>query len=271
MVSESTASRTARQRGVVDDFVRRHDMLWEGGMALLALVYLAFSYLFDTGDNGDSPLLLCLAAVFLVEFGVRIWDAPSRYRYLRAHWIDLVSCIPLIGGLRALRLLRLLRLGAALRILVVAEHAAHRHGGGRQSFWFLGPLLAVIWLLSASAYWVFEHGVNPGLHNFGDALYWSGITATTIGYGDVTPVTPGGRVVAGLLVFVGIGLVGFASSSLTSRFLKVHDSDSHMATEIAALRTEIAELKAMLAPAGGFQPSAGSADPGTTLRVEETA
>jgi len=40
---------------------------------------------------------------------------------------------------------------------------------------------------SAAAYWTLEHGVNPTIHNFGDALYWSFITATTVGHGNITP------------------------------------------------------------------------------------
>jgi voltage-gated potassium channel len=50
-------------------------------------------------------------------------------------------------------------------------------------------------------------------------LYWSFITATTVGYGDITPTTPEGRILAGVLIFVGIGLVGFASAQLTQRLM----------------------------------------------------
>ena len=189
-------------------------------MALLALVYLAVGFLEDEGDHLPPFLLGGLAVIFVSEFAARCWDAQSRRLYLRGHWLDLVSCIPLVGGFRSIRILRLLRLGAALRIFSVAEHETESHQRERQSLWFLGPLLVLIWLGAASAYWTLEHGVNPTLHNFGDALYWAFITATTVGYGDVTPVTPEGRIVAGLLIFLGIGLVGFASAQLTQRVLR---------------------------------------------------
>ena len=52
----------------------------------------------------------------------------------------------------------------------------------RQNLWFMGPVLIVVWVGSATAAWVLEHGVNPALHNFGDALYWAFITSTTVGY-----------------------------------------------------------------------------------------
>jgi len=187
-------------------------------MAALAAVYLGVGFSIDEGHGAPTFIIGALAVLFLTEFGVRWWDTPSRRLYLRGHWLDLVSCIPLVGGLRALRILRLLRLGAALRIFSLAEHEAEVHQR-HDSWWFLGPVLAVVWLGASAAYWSLEHDVNPSLHTFGDALYWSFITATTVGYGDITPTTPEGRILAGVLIFVGIGLVGFASAQLTQRLM----------------------------------------------------
>ena len=187
-------------------------------MAALAAVYLGVGFSIDEGHGAPTFIIGALAVLFLTEFGVRWWDTPSRRLYLRGHWLDLVSCIPLVGGLRALRILRLLRLGAALRIFSLAEHEAEVHQR-HDSWWFLGPVLAVVWLGASAAYWSLEHEVNPSLDTFGDALYWSFITATTVGYGDITPTTPEGRILAGVLIFVGIGLVGFASAQLTQRLM----------------------------------------------------
>ena len=207
-------------RGRLTAFVENHHTRWEVSMAILAAGYLAVGFLEDEGRSVPPFLLGAFAVVFLIEFAARCWDSSSRRGYLRGHWLDLVSCIPLVGGLRSVRILRLLRLGAALRIFSVAEHETESHNRDRQSMWFIGPVLVLVWLGSASAYWTLEHGRNPTLHNFGDALYWAMITATTVGYGDVTPVTPEGRIVAGMLIFVGIGLVGFASAQLTQRVLR---------------------------------------------------
>jgi len=209
-----------QSRGRLTSFVETHHTRWEVVMALLALLYLAVGFMEDEGRRLPPLLLGTLAVIFLTEFTARCWDAPSRRQYLRGHWLDLVSCIPLIGGFRSVRILRLLRLGAVLRVFSVAEHETQSHERDRQSLWFMGPLLVLTWFAAASAYWTLEHGVNPRLHNFGDALYWAFITATTVGYGDVTPITPEGRVVAGLLIFLGIGLVGFASAQLTQRVLR---------------------------------------------------
>ena len=112
--------------------------------------------------------------------------------------------------------------------------------------WFVGPLVFVVWFGAATAYWNFEHGVNPSVNTYGDALYWAASTATTVGYGDVTPVTAEGRVIAGLLVFVGIGLIGFLSARLTARWLQADDGDAALGTRIAALEDQIAMLREVL-------------------------
>jgi voltage-gated potassium channel len=201
-------------------------------------------------------LVVALGAIFLVEFTVRMLDAPSRLVYARRHWLDFVSCLPLIGGLRSLRLLRLLRLGAALRLLSLAE----RQAGGRDSFWYLGPMLLILWVGAASAYWSFEHVLNPRVHSFGDALYWAFITVTTVGYGDVTPVTTEAKILSGVLIFLGIGLIGVTTSRLTSRWLRSTDSAAQLNERIDQLDTRLADMHALLLRHPGLVPVAPSAE-----------
>lgn len=235
---------TNRER--VEAFVGRHTLAWEVALGILAIAYLGLSFDSDFGPGILAWLIGPLAVIFIAEFALRFWAARSRAQYLRGHWLDLVSCIPLVGGLRSLRLLRLLRLGAATRVLTAAERTGNRRGGNRQSFWYLGPALLVLWFGAALAYWSFEHGVNPQVHNFGDALYWAGITATTVGYGDTTPLTAEGRVLAGILIFLGIGLIGFASARLTSRWLNVDDGVAGLTVKVSSLEQEIVKLREVL-------------------------
>ena len=80
-------------------------------MAFLTLLYVALSLLVDEGITGiASDVIVVLAVLFFAEFSLRFWDSPSRLRYLKDHWIDLLTCLPAIGPLRLLRLVRLLGL-----------------------------------------------------------------------------------------------------------------------------------------------------------------
>ena len=217
-------------------------------MGVLAIGYLAASILADE-ENGVVPWLIgTLAVIFIVEFVARLLDAPSKRAYLRRHWLDLISAIPLVGGLRSLRLLRLLRLGAVLRILSASEQAAEARGYEHESLWFVAPTVLLTWFAAAAAYWWFEHGINTSLHTFGDALYWALITAMTVGYGGVTAVTAAGHVLTGAVIFVGIGLVGFSSARLTQHWLR-DDSRHHprlMMEKLNHVEREIASLRELI-------------------------
>ena len=234
-------------RDRLDGLIARHIWLWEGGMAVLAAIYVGLSFWTEErGARISGAYMTGLATVFVAEFAVRLWAAPDRSAYVRKHWLDAVTAIPLLGPLRALRLLRLVRLTAVFRALTVADHITGHDGKSRTSLWFLGPALVLLWVGSAYAFWVLEKGVNPTMHNFGDAMYLSFATVTTFGYGDSHPVTAAGQVLAGLLIFSGIGLVGFASSQLTARFLHTTDAGDIVRHEMGELRHELAAMRELL-------------------------
>lgn len=85
------------------------------------------------------------------------------------------------------------------------------------------------------------------IKNFPDALWWSVVTVTTVGYGDLVPVTTSGRAIAIALMLGGIGIFGGLTANLASFFIKTEGDDGAQATrelvvEIARLREEIARL-----------------------------
>jgi voltage-gated potassium channel len=234
-------------RGSIDAFVERHVYLWEGAMALLTLAYLIIAF-WDEERSGHIPdwILLVMSGVFLTEFAVRLWNTKHRKGYIRQHWVDAVTAIPLLGPLRALRLLRLLRLAAVMRVLTMTDHVGGRGERGRASLWFLGPCLIAVWLGASYAFWVLEHGTNPEIRAFPDALYMTFVTATTFGYGSAHPITAGGQVLSGMLIFFGIGTVGFASSQITARLLHQEDTTSVISRDFAALQEEIRGLRQLI-------------------------
>jgi voltage-gated potassium channel len=85
--------------------------------------------------------------------------------------------------------------------------------------WVLAPILITVWLAASYGYFEIEGGVNPHVRTFGDALFYSFITASTVGYGAVPPITAEGKILTGVLIFLSIGLLGFASAQLTAKLL----------------------------------------------------
>lgn len=81
-----------------------------------------------------------------------------------------------------------------------------------------------------------------------DALWWAFVTMTTVGYGDKYPVTPGGRLLAALLMISGVGLFGTFTGFIASWFLEVEQSEAESGIE--ALREEVRELKRLIEEKG---------------------
>src|SRR3984893_4026027 len=221
--------------GRITAFVSHHRLTWELATAGLTLVYVVLAFLQDQGSSRLVAVAVwVLAAVFLLEFALRLYDSASRKAYLRNHWLDIVTCIPVVGPFRVLRLVRLfgfIRLGATARAYGVGAAASDRLPGG-VGVWVLAPILITVWLAASYRYYEIEGGVNPHVKSFGDALFYSFITASTVGYGAVTPVTQEGKILTGVLIFLSIGLLGFASAQLTAKLLPQ--------------RNEVAELKATM-------------------------
>ena len=230
------------KRGSLTAFVGAHGLAWELAMAALTVAYVSLAFM---QDQGSSPLVttavVTLASIFVVEFAARLYDSPSRLGYFRRHWLDIVTCVPMIGELRALRLIRLLafvRLGATARSFGIGVTANERIQGG-SLLWVVTPILLLVWVAASYGYYELEGGLNPHINSFGDALYFSFVTASTVGYGDVTPVTEAGKILTGVLIFLSIGLLGFASAQLTAKLLPQRN-------EIAEVRAAVDRQTALL-------------------------
>jgi voltage-gated potassium channel len=259
---EKMGSRRPFTHGRVTAFVQRHSVAWELINAAITLVYVVLAFQQDQGTAGlVSAGVLAISGIFLVEFLLRFYDSPTRLAYLKGHWLDLISCIPVVGSLRALRLLRLaafFRLGATARVFGMGVSASERIPGGT-GLWLLGPILIIVWVAAAYGYYELEHGFNPRINNFGDALYLAFLTATTLGNGGVAPVTEAGRVLSGVLVFVGIGLLGFASAQLTAKLLPQRSEFAELKETLARQEQLLKEIKSRLdeqAAASVLEPAA---------------
>jgi voltage-gated potassium channel len=222
-------------------FVERHDIAWELGMAALAILYVAVGFVGD--EPGASPVNgaveTALTAVFLAEFATRFGASYNRIGYLRGHWIDLVALIPIAREVRVFRLLRLLRMVRAFAGLYRALGHVGRIVNHRGLGLLITAWLGVMVICSAGLY-IAENGVNKAITSPLDALWWGVVTLTTVGYGDVYPVTPEGRLAAGALMLLGIGLFGAITATITSYLIATGGPTT--ADPVAQIR-ELARLR----------------------------
>ena len=159
-------------------------------------------------------------AVFAIEYLIKLYLSPKRWKFVTRHLVDLlVIAVPVLRPLRLLRLLRLLRIARAALILSSALKRARELLTHNGLHYVLLSVLAIIGLCSAMELAFEQHAPGATIHTFGDALWWSIVTVTTVGYGDKYPVSAGGRGVAVVLMMTGIGLVGVLSATVASYFV----------------------------------------------------
>ena len=198
--------------------------------------------------------------LFTLEYGLRFWSVAASadergisslkarlsYVFSPTGIIDLVailpSLLPLLFGsidLRWLRILRLARLfkfshyTSALEDLISSVRREH------QSFIATIYLLFLALMISSTLIYVFEHELQP--ENFGsipESMWWSFVTLTTVGYGDVVPVTAAGRAIAALTALMGVCVVALLTGIVATGFSK------QMAMKQSELEDEIEQAMA---------------------------
>jgi len=177
---------------------------------LAARVPPAVAASFDTVDY-------VVWGVFVTEYVVKLYLAPSRRTFVTRHLIDLaVIALPVLRPLRLLRLLRLGRTGLTLANALRRTRDLLSHHGLHL---VLLSVLTIVLVCSALELAFEQHAPGSTIHSFGDALWWAIVTVTTVGYGDKYPVSAGGRGVAVVLMLTGIGLVGVLSATVASYFV----------------------------------------------------
>lgn len=220
-------------------FIDRHEVAWELLFAGLAAAFVSMAFIPVEPRSGEEATLetieWLITGVFIFEFGSRLWAAISRPAYLRAHVVDLISCIPPARWFRWFRLLRLLRLVRAFAGVGRAMTHVDRLARHRGLVWLVVAWSAVMLLCSVGLY-AAENGINKAITSPLDALWWGLTTMTTVGYGDVIPVTAEGRIAAGILMILGIGLYSAITATVTS-FLISGDHSTDVAGQLERLAT----------------------------------
>lgn len=179
-------------------------------------------------------------AVFSVEYLARLWacvEGPAKDRPLagRARFalrpmmlVDLaailpffISAIPLLGPyMRALRLLRLARLAKASRSSRALALLRRAVASRAPDLVLSAGLMAVVLVLAAFVLYEVEHDAQPeSFSSVHATLWWAVATLTTVGYGDMYPVTPLGKTLTGVFTIAGIGIVALPTAILATGFL----------------------------------------------------
>ncbi len=248
-----------------------------------------YGFYFDVFEN-------LTLAIFTIEYLLRVWTADFKYKesnsWAGAAWkfirsstgvVDLIAISPIfffLGGLVGIgsgirggdfRFIRILKITRLLRIFkmnsftnsitVVAEvFTEKRHDLGITLF-----VTFVLLLVSSTIMWYVEGAEQPDLFpNIVASFWWAIATLTTVGYGDVFPITPLGKFLSGFIALLGIGLVALPAGILSSAFIEKLENGIGVPTPLDGAD----EPKKML-PQAQFQTVIGSKKPEETPKVVE--
>lgn len=215
-------------------------------MAILAiisiiLVILDYSHVINLYHGPWMWLDNMILIIFTIDYFVRFFKAPNRKDFFKNNIFDLLSIIPVSGmfylfrGFRIARLIRVTRLLRLFRLVGLAgKLRKFLHTNGFIYWLYLSITLLVI---CAVAYSISE---NVSL---GEAFWWAIATSTTVGYGDISPHTFVGKIVAFVLMLVGIGIIGMLTSSITAYFERNYKENTDKVEKLDIILKELEEIK----------------------------
>jgi voltage-gated potassium channel len=191
--------------------------------------------------------------IFAVELAAILIVATRRKAALRAHWLDVaivLLTVPLFGellaSLRFVRLARLLRLLRAGVIIGRAIQAQRRLGSG--AILRVVALVTVFIVVVAGAA---QATVNAGeFPSVWDGIWWAVVTVTTVGYGDLYPVTVQGRLIGMGVMLLGIGFLSVLTATVASQFIQTDTGSDEVMETLRKIEADLADMKAQLVTMG---------------------
>jgi voltage-gated potassium channel len=170
--------------------------------------------------------------VFTVEYAARLWsvDVPRRYALSFFGLVDLLAVIPtymslLIPGGQVLAVVRILRVIRVFRVLKLAQYlgeaqvlAAALRASRYKITVFLISVVGIVVIVGAAMYLI--EGPESGFTSIPRGFYWSVVTLTTVGYGDITPKSPFGQTLAAMVMIMGYGIIAVPTGIVTSELTR---------------------------------------------------
>ena len=197
-------------------------------LSVYVLISLLVSVIFELSEElsillGYIDNFICI--VFLIDFWIRFKKADNKLEFMKCGWIDLIASIPFLDFARAGRVIRLIRLVRVFRALkstkLIYEHIAQNK---KQSVLTSVALISILMIIFSSiAILQFERDINSNIKTAEDAIWWSYVTITTVGYGDKYPITTEGRIIGAILMTTGVGIFGTFTALVSSWFMQKNE------------------------------------------------
>lgn len=173
--------------------------------------------------------------LFTIEYILRIYSSPKKAEYIFSFYgiIDFLAILPTYISLffigyqyllviRVLRLLRVFRILKLYRFLSASSYLAASLKASRHKIAvFLAFVMAIVVIMGAAMYLI--EGPENGFRSIPESIYWAIITLTTVGYGDITPITPLGKTLAAIVMIMGYSIIAVPTGIITAELTRKQD------------------------------------------------
>jgi voltage-gated potassium channel len=202
---------------------------------IYAILISVLAVMLDSVQSISEPYGTKLLAIewfftilFTIEYGLRIYSSPNPWAYVRSFYgiVDLLSIIPtyltfFFPGARSLLVVRLLRVLRIFRVLKLARYMGESNillrslaMSRRKILIFFASLLIMATIIGSLMFLI--EGPQNGFTSIPTSIYWTIVTITTVGYGDITPLTPLGKALAAMAMLIGYSIIAVPTGIVTS-------------------------------------------------------
>ncbi len=211
-------------------------LLWLILLSVIIVLLESVSFIRDGRELLFRIVEWIITLLFTIEYALRIYCIARPWRYVRSFYgiIDLLAILPTFLGIflpaaqslmtiRALRLLRVFRILKLTRFMSESRHmmGALRHSGVKILVFLFGVLTVVV--VFGTIMFLVE-GPESGFSSIPQSIYWAIVTLTTVGYGDIVPITPFGRALATIVMILGYGIIAVPTGIVSSEMSRAQSS-----------------------------------------------
>ncbi|MGB7968652.1 MAG: ion channel [Methanobacterium sp.] len=214
-------------------------------IAIMSLMIIGFSVgIMHSTINTVGRFDLIVAFLILVDFIIfRVRKDrvnTSNWQFIKENWTYLISIIPLtfisfnlfqlFGFMDILWLLVLLRYYALIKVLLITGSKVREYPS-KTKLDYATVFLLLVLVVGSFIFFIVERSVNPEVPNYESAMWYAIVSMTTVGYGDIVPITLAGRIIGIIMILSGMGYVSLVTATLAYSFIDLFRKESHTAVD----------------------------------------